>query len=722
MSFAREVVVMRRGAHWFEAAAVVMILTAASASAQSPVVINEVMFNPTGPDSMSEWAELVNTGPVPVLLAGWCLTNVSAEQTFAIPPFLLPPGAFLVIRFGSGTDDVDFSDGKGTYHTNTEAPVFANDADACALFAGPPSPGTLADFVAWSATGVAPSGPAIVFASASGQWPAPGSFFDTSMAGSSFVVPWSEGPGESIGRNRYSLDLGVPEDWSDHGGKNALVATEGQANTGPVFRIDELVAYVHLSVNQFLWEFGLNVTGAGHVDLEAWQNEGESYSRAEHSFQAVSRAGSVPRSFTGVVECRWLQTGPDTWRIDASGHLASSLASEALDFVIASGDSAVLMQLDYGSWRQATVNYTTPDAATVEMLLTYSASSVWVSADMLQTQDVRHCHDSRGVTLTRSSTLNQTFTNDQIEQADLTAVTEFESPVAAPREDFHAASTKTLLASGGLIGTLQQWDLQTDGLLVHLDGPSSFQWRVVDADSLEFSQDMILGNDNLGYRTVGLRGYHGGRIQPSGEYLMWGEERVTVGSQPCVSITYCIDPWWRTLLKVANAVAWTIPCAAATVVGSPTVVGAVAGATACAAGGVATDCLIDDLCPKGDRKLRYDAILPPPLFDFPRHICWRAPVDVAPDAVFTARNYPNPFNPKMTIKYTVPRAGDVSIRIYDVRGEPVRTLLDERAERGTYTVDWNGTNDSGQAVASGVYFYHVKTGGDETVSKMTLVR
>jgi len=94
-----------------------------------------------------------------------------------------------------------------------------------------------------------------------------------------------------------------------------------------------------------------------------------------------------------------------------------------------------------------------------------------------------------------------------------------------------------------------------------------------------------------------------------------------------------------------------------------------------------------------------------------------------PALAFSATNYPNPFNPLTTIKYTVPRAGDVSIKIYNVRGELVRSLVNRSVETpGTFTAEWDGTNDGGQAAASGVYFYRVKTADNETFNKMTLVK
>ena len=94
-----------------------------------------------------------------------------------------------------------------------------------------------------------------------------------------------------------------------------------------------------------------------------------------------------------------------------------------------------------------------------------------------------------------------------------------------------------------------------------------------------------------------------------------------------------------------------------------------------------------------------------------------------PDAaVFAVRNYPNPFNPATSIEFTMPRRGHFSLKVYNVRGELVRTLVDEMREQGTDRVTWDGTNDAGRQVSSGVYFYEARTGDKVKVQKMALVK
>ena len=94
-----------------------------------------------------------------------------------------------------------------------------------------------------------------------------------------------------------------------------------------------------------------------------------------------------------------------------------------------------------------------------------------------------------------------------------------------------------------------------------------------------------------------------------------------------------------------------------------------------------------------------------------------------------AQNYPNPFNPTTTIRYFLPGMSRVSLKIYNILGQEVRTLVDESQMAGEKTSLWNGTNNAGHAVASGVYFYRLSVqgtgGGDHSVTqvrKMILMR
>jgi len=85
-------------------------------------------------------------------------------------------------------------------------------------------------------------------------------------------------------------------------------------------------------------------------------------------------------------------------------------------------------------------------------------------------------------------------------------------------------------------------------------------------------------------------------------------------------------------------------------------------------------------------------------------------------------NYPNPFNPATTIRYRIASREHVELVVYDVTGAVVRTLVDETKPGGSYALDWDGRNDRGVAVSSGVYFYRINAGTFSDVRKMTLLK
>ena len=85
-------------------------------------------------------------------------------------------------------------------------------------------------------------------------------------------------------------------------------------------------------------------------------------------------------------------------------------------------------------------------------------------------------------------------------------------------------------------------------------------------------------------------------------------------------------------------------------------------------------------------------------------------------------NFPNPFNPETIIKFNLPQASAVSLKVYNILGQVVNTLVDEPLDAGSHSVMWNGTNAQGRDVASGVYFYRINAGGYESIEKMTLLR
>lgn len=86
-------------------------------------------------------------------------------------------------------------------------------------------------------------------------------------------------------------------------------------------------------------------------------------------------------------------------------------------------------------------------------------------------------------------------------------------------------------------------------------------------------------------------------------------------------------------------------------------------------------------------------------------------------------NYPNPFNPVTNIRYELPKASLVTLKVYNKLGQTVRTLVNEEKTAGYYSVQWDGENDSGVKVSSGIYFYSIVTNaGYVKVKKMVFLK
>jgi hypothetical protein len=94
----------------------------------------------------------------------------------------------------------------------------------------------------------------------------------------------------------------------------------------------------------------------------------------------------------------------------------------------------------------------------------------------------------------------------------------------------------------------------------------------------------------------------------------------------------------------------------------------------------------------------------------------------APKAYRLAQNFPNPFNPTTTIRFDMKAKGRVTIRIYDVAGRLVRTLVKEVRDAGAHTAVWDGKNNLGAEAASGIYFYKMETAGFVATRKLVLLR
>jgi hypothetical protein len=93
-----------------------------------------------------------------------------------------------------------------------------------------------------------------------------------------------------------------------------------------------------------------------------------------------------------------------------------------------------------------------------------------------------------------------------------------------------------------------------------------------------------------------------------------------------------------------------------------------------------------------------------------------------PKSYNLAQNFPNPFNPSTTIKFDMKAKGFVALKVYNVAGQLVRTLVNGTKDAGSYTITWDGKNNRGSGVASGIYFYKMETKDFSQTKKMVMLR
>ncbi|MCD6481017.1 MAG: lamin tail domain-containing protein [Thermoplasmata archaeon] len=192
------------------------------------VVINEIMADPEGDDGGKEWVELYNAGE-DEKIKGWSISNANGDAIATLPAWIFPNDTYLVINFGEGINDDDFSDGNATFYVGSNQEFFDNTCDECALYTGKPSSGTIIDFVAYCYEGNYTPDTAHDYATKAGIWNAEEYFNPMEN-----LSPYSKlpvfGEGGSIGRDSDSSDTNMPDDWSITGGKDAFEPSPGRRN------------------------------------------------------------------------------------------------------------------------------------------------------------------------------------------------------------------------------------------------------------------------------------------------------------------------------------------------------------------------------------------------------------------------------------------------------------------------------------------------------------
>jgi len=97
-------------------------------------------------------------------------------------------------------------------------------------------------------------------------------------------------------------------------------------------------------------------------------------------------------------------------------------------------------------------------------------------------------------------------------------------------------------------------------------------------------------------------------------------------------------------------------------------------------------------------------------------------VRLSPEEFALYQNYPNPFNPSTEIIFRLKKSSDVKLKIFDILGNEIKTLLDENKQAGSYSIKWSGEDNSGILVNSGTYFYRLSADNFTSVKKMILLK
>jgi len=201
------------------------------------VKINEILFynDPSNPDPnvSTQWLELANTGTAPVDLTGWSISasdGVNGGSARALPSVLLPPAAYLVVHFASGTNSLDFLNNSGDYYTSDDSantPYWSMDAGEAALY----SPSGIVDFINWARKSVTyQPGQAHNDAVAAGIWTSGSVLRHDAVGLNGNQMLRLVAPGDSIGRDPFSTDTDTIDDFAPLGGVSSLGPTPGAQN------------------------------------------------------------------------------------------------------------------------------------------------------------------------------------------------------------------------------------------------------------------------------------------------------------------------------------------------------------------------------------------------------------------------------------------------------------------------------------------------------------
>lgn len=93
-----------------------------------------------------------------------------------------------------------------------------------------------------------------------------------------------------------------------------------------------------------------------------------------------------------------------------------------------------------------------------------------------------------------------------------------------------------------------------------------------------------------------------------------------------------------------------------------------------------------------------------------------------PKQLILWQNFPNPFNPATKLRFQIPYVNNVTLEIFSITGQKVRTLINEQMEQGWHEVQWDGLDEAGSSVPSGIYYARLRAGNQEEIIRMCLIK
>lgn len=288
-------------------------------TAEKNIVINEILFNPSYKDAGKEWVELYNPTNNTTNINGWTISNRTGAVIVTLPNWNISRNGYLVVHFGNGTNEGNFTDGIGNYYTNKSIESFNNTKDDCALYTKIPNASAIIDFVSWSDVGTQPNDKAYDYAVKAGIWNA-SDYLD---------INWTKNAaldGESIGRDGKSTDTNTAKDWCNQGGIDAYFPTPGSPNQGPLFSIDKEIFLTQTVANINLIHYGFNIINSSHEIIRKFENENDTYVDASHNFIATYDNNTI--LFNGVGIFHWKKINQSTSQVDLRINLTSDYGEQ----------------------------------------------------------------------------------------------------------------------------------------------------------------------------------------------------------------------------------------------------------------------------------------------------------------------------------------------------------------------------------------------------------